>query len=159
MPRPRVLDIYPYAVYKVLAYLGERGALGRLGQEEEVEPLLDDDFLSYFPIPYKHNGSPRGTRAQGMRDLYRVLTHPEVGLEFRSGLPAPDSGTYSHKRMTDIYDAALGAVLGCPLLRKSPWGVVKGNREEGDIALLADPWLSARLDRHLAGSAARRVAA
>ena len=149
----RVREIYPYAVYKVLDYLRHRRHLGSLAREQ-VGPLLNRDFLSHWPLPYKRS-SWRGTRRQGMEALYRVLTQPDLRLDFWPPLPSPEGQKYGLKRTGDIYDAALGAVLGLHLLREDGWAVVKGDEEHGDMALLADSWLAGRIDHFLATDAGR----
>ena len=147
VPSARVREIYPYAVYKVLHYLREHGALKFLARPGAT-PLLDRDFGAHWPLPYKRN-SKRGTRRQGMRELYTLLTDGDIGLRFQTPLPTPDGGAYSQKRLTDVYDAALGAVLGLHLLRADGWAVVKGDTKSGDLALLADTWLAERIDGFL----------
>jgi predicted nuclease with RNAse H fold len=147
VPASRVREIYPYAVYKWLAYLRDRGSLTSLTSHIAI-PLLQNDFKIYWPLPYKRN-SKRGTRRQGMEELYALLIDPDIGLQFQTPLPPPDGGAYSQKRLTDIYDAALGAVLGLHLLRADGWAVVLGDTESGDLALLADTWLAERLNSYL----------
>jgi predicted nuclease with RNAse H fold len=151
IPVTRVREIYPYAVYKVLDYLRTRECLSAL-RHRKAKLLLEGDFIVHWPLPYKKR-SHRGTRRQGMEALYQLLIHPDLGLTFGPSLPAPDSGE-SLKRLADVYDAALGGVLGLHFLRGSPWATVKGDTKHGDMALLADPWLNERLDAALA----RRVA-
>jgi predicted nuclease with RNAse H fold len=142
----QIVEIYPYAVYKVLSYLTSRRRARRLSEARYL-PSLETDFISYYPIPYKRT-SARGTRRQGMEALYRTLTDPDIGLRYRRALPLP-GGALSLKRCADVYDSLLGAVLGFHLLRNSPWAVLKGTESRGNMALLADPWLAERIDYYL----------
>jgi predicted nuclease with RNAse H fold len=145
----RILEIYPYAIYKVLSYLA--GAERAMPMDpEQYFPALGADFVTHFPLPYKRN-SARGTRKEGMEALYGTLADPRIGVQYRRALPEPGSGL-SLKRCADVYDSVLGAVLGLHLLRGSPWAVVKGTERRGSVALLADPWLSQRMDWHLCPS-------
>ncbi len=147
VPPRGIREIYPYAVYKWLAYVRARDALPLLAHPH-AKPLLREDFPRFFPLPYKRN-SRRGTRREGMEALHSLLTDADLGLRFETPLPAPDSGVYSLKRLSDVYDAVLGAVLGLHLLRNNEWAVVRGDQECGDMALLADTWLAARIDGFL----------
>ena len=147
VPPRNIREIYPYAVYKWLAYVRARDALPLLASPQ-AGPLLSEDFRPFFPIPYKRN-SPTGTRREGMEALHSLLTDADLGLRFETPLPAPDSGAYNLKRLSDVYDAVLGAVLGLHLLRNDGWALVRGDQEYGDMALLADTWLTARIDGFL----------
>jgi predicted nuclease with RNAse H fold len=144
LTRIDVREMYPYAIYRVLAYLDARGALGPLG-EGESHALLDADFMRFRPPRYKRRERDRDLRWRGIRYLHDLLTHPALDMRWE-GLPAPEhTRGLAEDHLVDLYEAALGGVLGMLLLRGSGYVAFAGDIARGEMVLLADVWLRKRL--------------
>jgi len=144
-----VQEIYPYAVYKFLAYLERRKSLYRLNIDE-FDTLLDDEFRAYRPPKYKRE-KEREKHLADMQYLYSLLTDADIGLKFSPPLPRPD-GSLTERRLNDLgdeYDACLGAIAGIHYASDSPYACLAGDSNSGSILLLADRWLAARLDEEV----------
>lgn len=137
--RITVYEIYPYAIYKFLAYLKKKSVLGLLNRSP-ARRLLDEEFCTYWPPRYKRAAGKE--RQQAIRFLYSLLTDPATHL---SGLNRPDS--QSLDRLGDEYDACLGAVVGLYWAKGSKHACLAGNPQEGEILLLADQWLQTELEK------------
>lgn len=144
--RVTVQEIYPYAIYKFLAYLKEKELLQRLGVGE-FDTLLDDGFRIYRPPKYKRERK-RGERRDNMKYLYSLLTDPSLGLRFLTPLPYPNDLSNPDK-LSDEYDACLGAIVGVYSASNSRYACIAGNSESGDMLLLADKWLVEGLGREV----------
>jgi predicted nuclease with RNAse H fold len=143
-----VREMYPYAIYKVLAYLEHQCRLDALAGGER-HTLLDSGLGSHPHPRYKRRERDANRRWDAIRYLYGLLTAPALGLTWRS-LPSPDRVRgQAEDHLVDLYDAALGGVLGALLLRGSPYPVLAGNRDCGEMALLADAWAAGRLAERL----------
>ena len=140
-----VQEIYPYAIYKFLAYLRDRQLLQRLNIDK-FETLLDDRFRAYRPPKYKRERK-KGERIKNMEYLYSLLTDSSLGLKFLDSPGYPDTSyTLSElDRLCDEYDACLGAIVGIYLAGNNSYACVAGDSNSGNILLLADRWLAERL--------------
>ncbi len=137
--RIAVYEIYPYAIYKFLACLKKKDALGLLNGSP-TQCLLDERFRRFWPPRYKRAAGEE--RQQAIRFLYSLLTDPTIRL---SGLDRP--GSLSLARLGDEYDACLGAVVGLYWVKGSNYACLAGTPEEGEILLLADRWLRTALEK------------
>jgi hypothetical protein len=78
-----------------------------------------------------------------------LLTHPALDVRWES-LPAPEHMRgLAEDHLVDLYEAALGGVLGMLLLRGSGYVAVAGDIAGGEMVLLADVWLRERLTRRV----------
>jgi predicted nuclease with RNAse H fold len=141
-----IQEIYPYAVYKFLAYLRQKKLLSHLKQDKS-SVLLDDDFRAYRPPKYKRE-QRREKLLANMKFLYSLLTDPDLGLRFSPPLPHPDDSLARGglNELGDEYDACLGAIAGIHYASGSPYAYLAGEANSGSILLLADRWLAARLN-------------
>jgi hypothetical protein len=143
-----VREMYPFAIYRVLAYLHDRDRLGALAAGD-LRPVLGADFTTYRHPRYKRRERDAGRRWEAIRFLYGLLTHPVLGLTWE-GLPAPERARgRAEDELVDLYEAALGGVLGALVLRGSPYAMHIGDAVCGEMILLADAWMSARLATRL----------
>lgn len=148
LARIDVREMYPYAIYRVLAHLDARETLGSLG-EGESHALLDADFTRFRPPRYKRRERDHDLRWRGIRYLHDLLTHPALEMRWE-GLPAPEHARgLAEDHLVDLYEAALGGVLGMLLLRGSGYVAVAGDIARGEMVLLADVWLRERLTRRV----------
>ncbi len=148
LARIDVREMYPYAIYRVLAYLDAREALGSLS-EGEPHMLLDASFTHFRPPRYKRRERVHDLRWRGIRYLHDLLTHPALEIRWE-GLPAPEHARgLAEDHLVDLYEAALGGVLGMLLLRGSSYVAVAGDVARGEMVLLADVWLRERLTRRV----------
>lgn len=144
--RVKVYEIYPYAIYKFLAYLKDRKLLQRLNLDK-FDTLLDDGFRTYWPLKYKRE-KRRETRLENMEYLYSLLMDADNGLKFRIPLHYPDaSGNLG--QLSDEYDACLGAIVGIYFANNSSYACVAGDSDSGNMLLLADRWLAERLGQEV----------
>jgi predicted RNase H-like nuclease len=141
-----IQEIYPYAVYKFLAYLRNNRLLPRFN-ESGFAPLLGDGFRGFWPRRYKRKVKKK-ERLENMKYLYSLLTDPNVGLKFSAPLDYPDSSYTVNqlKSLADKYDACLGAIVGIYWAEGNPYAWVAGDPKSGEILLLADKWLKERLE-------------
>ncbi len=143
--RLSVYEIYPYAIYKVLAYLKDKNLLPHLALGR-FDYLIDDGFRQFRPPKYKREKN-KGARVRNMAYLYSLLTDPSLGLKFSSPLDYPDT-TYTLSRLDrlcDEYDACLGAIIGIYFARSSRHACIAGDSRTGNVLLLADRWLAEHL--------------
>jgi len=140
----RVYEIYPYAIYKFLAYLQKLGQLHLLNSES-CEVLLDVSFHKYVPPKYKRERK-RNERLENMKYLYSLLTDKSIGLNFRLPLHYPDSSS-DLNQLSDEYDACLGAIVGIYFANSNSYAWIAGDSKSGSILLLADRWLREQLSR------------
>ncbi len=133
-----IYEIYPYAVYKFLSYLGYKSVLSSFGLMN-ASVLLDDQFRTFWPPKYKRERNKR-IRAKNMEYVFSILTNPQIGLAFSQPLQAP-SMSENLSTLADKYDACLGAIVGIHLANKSPFAKIAGDKDSGEILLLADKWL------------------
>lgn len=139
-----VREMYPYAIYKLLAYLEHHGQLHALAAGDQ-QTLLDVSLGSHPHPRYKRRERDADRRWAAIRYLQGLLTAPALALTWH-GLPSPDRVRgLAEDHLVDLYDAALGGVLGALLLRGSPYPALAGDRERGEMALLADLWVRNRL--------------
>jgi hypothetical protein len=83
-----------------------------------------------------------------MKYLYSLLTDTDTGLNFKAPLHYPD--TFSNlAQLADEYDACLRAIAGIYLINKRSYACIAGDSESGEILLLADRWLQARLEQEV----------
>ena len=141
-----VQEIYPYAIYKFLAYLKKRKLLQRLNSDR-FDTLLDEGFRTYWPPKYKRE-KKREKRLENMSYLYSLLTDRDIGLNFRIPLNYPDASS-NLSQLSDEYDASLGAIGGIYFANNSSYACVAGDSNSGNMLLLADRWLFERLDREV----------
>ena len=142
--RITVQEIYPYAVYKFLAYLKDRKLLGRL-KPDKFDTLLDDSFRGFRPRKYKRERK-KEERLKNMEYLYSLLM--DTGLNFRIPLHYPDASA-NLGPLSDEYDACLGAIVGVYLAGKSSYACIAGDSSSGNILLLADRWLAGELGKEV----------
>ncbi|MFP4641986.1 MAG: hypothetical protein ACLFPU_07405 [Dehalococcoidia bacterium] len=138
-----VQEIYPHAVYKFLWAAKQKGKLESVTQGI-WERILDESFRREYPPRYKGQFT-RDQRLCGLRRLYDFLTG--LGLDFTERLACPGDELSGRvmDRLSDEYDACLGAVAGLYYSNGNPYARVVGEREQGDILLLADVWLAGEL--------------
>jgi len=140
-----VQEIYPYAVYKFLAYLKkqkDKKLLQRLALDK-FDTLLDNRFRVYWPPKYKRE-KKKDKRLENMNYLYSLLTDADIGLNFQIPLHRPDASN-NFGQLSDEYDACLGAIVGIYFANNSSYACVAGDSDSGNMLLLADRWLSERL--------------
>jgi predicted nuclease with RNAse H fold len=140
-----VQEIYPYAIYKFLAYLEDSGLLPRLTMGK-FDTLLEDGFRRFVPPRYKRERD-KDKRLEKMKYLYSLLTDSNIGLKFLTPLDYPDS-SYSRNRLNslaDEYDACLGAIVGICWVERNPYAWIAGDPKSGEILVLADKWLKEQL--------------
>ena len=144
-----VYEIYPYAIYKFLAYLKNRESLRYLATGE-FDSLLNDSFRRFWPPKYKRE-TEKHKRVKNMQYLYSLLTDPILDLKFSAPLQRPDNSCTSGElnRLCDEYDACLGAIVGIYFAGSSSYACLAGDSNSGSILLLADRWLSERLGREV----------
>jgi len=142
-----VYEIYPYAVYKFLAYLKNRQSLRQLATSK-FDALLDDGFRRFWPPKYKRE-TEKHKRVKNMQYLYSLLTDSSLGLKFSAPLHNPDNSCTSGRLdiLCDEYDACLGAIVGIYFANSSSYACLAGDSNSGSVLLLADRWLSDRLGR------------
>jgi len=140
--RLKVYEIYPYAIYKFLAYLRCRKLLQRLNYDR-FDTLLDDKFRAYWPPKYKRE-KKREQHLKNLEYLYSLLMDVNIGLRFRTPLHHPDASS-NIGQVGDEYDACLGAIAGIYFANKSSYACIVGDSHSGNILLLADRWLSEQL--------------
>jgi len=138
-----VQEIYPYAIYKFLAYLKDRKLLQHLNLDK-FDTLLDKGFVTYWPPKYKRE--KKGKRLRNMEYLYSLLTDKSIGLNFQTPLHYPDASS-NLNQLGDEYDACLGAIVGIYFANNSSYACIAGDAESGNILILADQWLSEQLGR------------
>ena len=141
-----VQEIYPYAIYKFLAYLKDNGLLPRLGMDK-FDALLEDGFRRFVPPKYKRERE-KGKRLEKMKYLYSLLTDSSIGLKFSTPLDYPDSSYTLNElnSLADKYDACLGAIVGICWAKRNPYAWIAGDPNSGEILLLADGWLKGGLE-------------
>jgi hypothetical protein len=137
-----VQEIYPYAVYKFLAYLKDKKLLQRL-RANKLDILLDDTFRGFRPPKYKRERK-KDRRLENMEYLYSLLRESSIGLNFQTPLRHPDASS-NLGELGDEYDACLGAIVGIFFANKSSYACIVGNSNSGNILLLADQWLQTQL--------------
>ena len=146
-----VQEIYPYAVYKFLAYLERQNMLRRINSES-CQALLDASFRKYVPPKYKRERE-KDKRLENMKYLYSLLMDSSIGLKFSASdsLRCPDSSCTLDdlNRLSDEYDACLGAIVGIYFANNSSYAFVAGDSKSGNILLLADGWLREQLRQSL----------
>jgi predicted nuclease with RNAse H fold len=110
--RPKVYEIYPYAVYKFLAFLKEHGRLHHL-MSGKLGTLLDERFPGFRPRKYKPSREKRpDILTQNIEYLHNLLTHPSAGLKFVIPLAHPGHWHIPDlDRLLDSYDACLWRFL------------------------------------------------
>lgn len=145
--RLRVYEIYPYAVYKFLAYLKDKELLQRFSSNK-YDSLLNDGFLKFWPLKYKKREKDKDKRLENMGYLYSLLTDSSLGLNFSPPLRYPDI-SHNLNRLCDEYDACLGAIVGIYFANNSSYACLAGDSNSGNMLLLADRWLSERLSREV----------
>lgn len=147
--RPKVYEIYPYAIYKFLAYLKEKKLLPKL-KANKLDFLLDDGFRAYPPPKYKRERN-RDKRLKNVEYLHSLLADASIGLNFQVPLHRPDTScTLSElNRLCDEYDAYLGAIVGIHFASNSSYAWVAGDSNSGSILLLADRWLFEQLSKEV----------
>lgn len=147
--RSKVYEIYPYAVYKFLAFLKDRNLLQYLNYSR-FDALLDERFRTYWPPKYKREKKWE-KRLGNMEYLYSLLTDTDIGLEFSPSLRRPSSSyTLNDLNMlSDEYDACLGAIVGIYFANNSSYACVAGDSNSGSMLLLADRWLSKQLSKQV----------
>jgi len=141
-----VQEMYPYAIYKFLAYLKKYGLLPRL-ITGKFDTLCEDGFRGFWPPRYKRENS-KDKRLENMKYLYSLLTDPKIGLKFSPPLDDPDSSyTLAQLRgLADKYDACLGAIVGIFWTERNPYAWIAGDPKSGEMFLLADKWLKEQLE-------------
>ncbi len=137
-----VQEIYPYAIYKFLAYLKDRKLLQHL-DSDRFDALLDDGFRTYWPPKYKREKN-REKRLENMGYLYSLLTDTDIGLNFGIPLHYPDASS-NLGQLSDEYDACLGAIVGIYFANNSNYACIAGDSKSGNLLILADQWLAERL--------------
>ena len=151
-PGKRVIvqEIYPYAVYKFLAYLKDRKLLQPLNLDK-YDALLDKGFVTYWPPKYKRE-KEKEKRLKNMEYLYSLLTDIDIGLNFRMPLSRPHTSS-NLNQLGDEYDACLGAIVGIYYANNSSYACIAGDSKSGNILILADQWLREQLsaDRGVLG--------
>ena len=148
-----VQEIYPYAIYKFLAYLKDRKLLRHLNFDR-FETLLDRGFVRYWPPKYKRE-KDREKRLNNMRYLYSLLTDTDIGLKFQIPLDVPSTSS-NLNRLGDEYDACLGAIVGIYFANNNSYACIAGDAKSGNILLLADQWLSGQLGREVSVKKTRK---
>lgn len=140
-----VEEIYPHAIYKFLWCAYKSGNLEDI-LRGRWQSVLDGRFGPSW-IPPKYKRGKKEQRLEGIRILHRFLTR-QLRLEFSdpSDPPTPEQTHSELDALGDQYDACLGAVAGLLAVRKNPFAWIAGNHEEGEMLLLADQWLKARLE-------------
>ncbi len=141
-----VQEIYPYAAYKLLWYVQEKGKLINLA-DNDFAYLLDEEFKRQWPPIYKR-AKKKNERLEATQFLYRLLINNNIGLSFRPFLSYPDI-TSNLDELSDKYDACLGAIVGLCCVRRNRYACVAGCQNEGEILLLADHWLQAELQKEI----------
>ena len=144
-----VQEIYPYAIYKFLAYLKDNGLFSRLSMDK-FDALLGDEFRRFVPPKYKREREKR-KRLENMKYLYSLLTDSNIGLNFSPPLDYPDSSYTLNqlKNLADKYDACLGAIVGICQANGNSYAWVAGDPNSGEMLLLADEWLRERLKKEI----------
>ena len=144
-----VQEIYPYAIYKLLAYLENNGLLPSLSMGK-FDALLEDRFRRFVPPKYKRERE-KGKRVENMEYLYSLLRDSGIGLKFSPPLDYPDSScTWNGlNSLADKYDACLGAIVGICWVKGSPYAWMAGDPKSGEMLLLADEWLKERLKKEI----------
>ena len=79
-----VQEIYPYAIYKFLAYLKDKRLVQYL-KADRFDVLLDNRFRAFRPPKYKRE-KEKCKRLKNMRYLYSLLTDSSIGLIFSTPL-------------------------------------------------------------------------
>lgn len=139
-----VREMYPYAVYRVLAYLESRDLLRTLVAPGE-RSWLAPHFTTQRSPRYKRREPDAQRRWEAIHYLHALLVHPALGLDW-AGLPPPaEVRGRAEDYLVDTYEAALGAVLGAHVLSGSPYALLAGDSQQGEMLLLADAWLRTRL--------------
>ena len=141
-----VQEIYPYAIYKFLAYLERTDALEYLNGDR-FDALLNDEFRTYWPPKYKRERE-KDKRLKNMKYIYSLLTNTGLGLNFRTPLRHPDTSS-NLGQLSDEYDACLGAIVGIYFANNNSYACVAGDSKVGCILLLADRWLSEQISREV----------
>ncbi len=141
VPSATVLEIYPYAIYKFLAFQSQHGNLASL-RSHKGSTVPNQGFGAFVPCKYKRAGGEERRRA--LLFLKELLEHAALGLTFSEPLPAP-GGDLSLAHLTDVYDACLGVIAGVFWLRQNPYAQVFGDKDNGEMLLLADEWLAQRI--------------
>lgn len=141
----KVQEIYPYAIYKFLAYLKGKRKLHHLNLAK-FESLLDEEFRrNYVPPKYKRERDS-AHRLENIRYLYSLLTDSSFGLRFSSPLRYPETKL---NELCDEYDACLGAIVGIYWAKNSPYACIAGDNQSGNILLLSDRWLVTQLEKEV----------
>ena len=140
-----VQEIYPYAIYKFLAYLKDRKLLQHLNLDK-FDTLLDKGFISYWPPKYKRERKDK--RLKSMEYLYSLLTDTNIGLNFQTPLNIP-SASSNLNQLGDEYDACLGAIVGIYFANNSSYACIAGDAKSGNMLLLADQWLSGQIGKEV----------
>ncbi len=141
----RVYEIYPYAIYKFLAYLWDKNSIPRPSLDK-FDTLLDENFRVYQPPKYKR-AKKKEERLNDMEYLYSLLMDGRFDLKFLKSLRRPG---ISHSlsdldTLCDEYDAYLGIIAGIYLAKNSRYACIAGDPDSGSILLLADRWLAGQL--------------
>jgi len=150
--RITVVEIYPYAVYKFLAYLKDRQLL-RCLHSDTFAVLLSDGFRTYRPPKYKRDKT-RTKRQESMRYLHSLLTdlsNLSIGFNFSSTLRYHDD-SYSLNELSNLsdeYDACLGAIVGVYHAKDCRYACIAGDSNSGNILLLADRWLASEMGKEV----------
>ncbi len=144
--RLKVCEIYPYAIYKFLAYLKDRNLLHHLNSGR-FDALLCDRFRAYWPPKYKRERK-RDKRLGNMGYLYLLLTDSNIGLHFSPPLRHPDTSS-NLAQLSDEYNACLGAIVGLYFANKSSYAQLVGDSNSGNILLFTDQWLAELLNKEV----------
>ena len=145
--RLSVYEIYPYAIYKFLAYLKHKKLLEYLNFGK-FDSLLDKRFRTTYKWSRKYKREKdRVQRIRNMRYLYSLLTDSSLGLTFSPPLHCPDI-SYTGKELNELcdeYDACLGAVVGLHFANNRSYAWIAGDTKTGNMLILADQWLVGQL--------------
>ncbi len=157
VPDCRVVEVYPYAILRVL------WSLLQAGEERPLQHLLRDEVVHLLDSRHWKSRPPRYKRARGRERLAHALRRASGVLESSPYGRALDD-LYDDPfvllrrtdldRVTDAFDALLGLVAVDLLCRTSPYAkVFSVPGHAGEVVGLADAWLWGRWLR-----AAREVA-
>ncbi len=139
-PYTPVYEVYPYGAYKVLAYTAV------VDRSSPQESAPGDGFRQWWPPKYKR-ALLRRERILAAVYLRRLLLHPDIGLAFDPPLPHP--GQLPLDVLGDAYDACLAALPALYWQSRKPLICLAGSPSQGEMLLLAHPWLQEALAQHV----------
>lgn len=131
-----VLEIFPFAVYRVLDWLrAQPGGLGALAGRSPLVPGWKAALRRHRHRQYKRvSGDERRAALAALADL---LQEPVLG--WRIPMPLPRPGDLALDRLTDLYDALLGLLpMWLRYGRNHPWARCIGEPGEEILVLLPD---------------------